>query len=109
MRWMLVLALCGALAACGAVEAAPPHTPPAAGLQFAQPPVVRTDGIGGVSVWVRLNRPLRDNEGVPGDHAGVDAELRIPGATRDIPGLYRDDLPPTSRVPRSPQPLALSP
>ena len=50
---------------------------------------------GGVEVWVRLDRPLRDNEGVLGEYPGSEAEIEVPGTVRDIPGLYRDDLHPT--------------
>jgi hypothetical protein len=48
-----------------------------------------------VDVWVRLNRPLRDNEGSLSEHPGVPAEIQIAETTPDIPGLYRDDLHPT--------------
>src|SRR3954471_13864649 len=101
MRWMLVLAACGVLTACAA--AASPRPPPsltarpepAHGLAFVGAPVVLADDAGNVLAWVRLNRPLRDNEGRVGEYAGTDAEVEISGMTPDIPGLARDDLHPT--------------
>jgi hypothetical protein len=98
MRWTILLAACGALAACADGTARPrvARTPaPTPELHFVNPPVVALDGAGGVIVWVRLSRPFRDNEGLLGEPPNVPAEIRIPGTQRDIPGLYRDDLRPT--------------
>ena len=64
-------------------------------MQFAEPPVVMAGDGGGVEVWLRLNRPLRDNEGALHEHPGSRAEIAIRGTSPDFPGLYRDDLHPT--------------
>jgi hypothetical protein len=100
MRWTAAAAVCGLLAACGgAVHHRVPEQPTAApapsSLRFVEAPLVIVDDGGGVNVWVRLNRSLRDNEGALGDHAGVDAAIEIAGTTPDVPGLYRDDSHPT--------------
>jgi hypothetical protein len=102
MRWMLVLAACGALTACAAAASQPPPTPTptatpetAHGLAFVGAPVVLADDAGNVMAWVRLNRPLRDNEGVVGEYVGTPAEIAIRGTNADIPGLARDDRHPT--------------
>ena len=44
---------------------------------------------------MRVNRPLRDNEGALHEQPGTEARLEVAGTTPDIPGLYRDDLHPT--------------
>jgi hypothetical protein len=96
MRWMVVFVACGVLAACGNAEqprVARPQRVPA--LRFVKPPLVVPNRGGGVDVWVRLNRPLRDNEGSLGEHPGSPAAIEIAGTTPDIPGLHRDDLHPT--------------
>jgi hypothetical protein len=93
MRWAIVLAACGALAACG--ETGPERVSRAPSLHFVKPPLVFADDGNGVYVWVRLNRPLRDNEGALGERPGFQAGIEIPDTTPDIPGLYRDDLHPT--------------
>lgn len=95
MGWMVVFVACGVLAACGNAEqprVARAQAPP---LQFVKPPLVVSSRWGGVHVWVRLNRPLRDNEGSLGEHPGLPADIEIAGTSRDIPGLYRDDRHPT--------------
>ena len=96
MRFPVVIVACGVLVACG--TNAPPRPATSAREQsarFVKPPLVVVRPGGSVDVWVRLNRPLHDNEGRLGDDPGQDAEIEIPGTTRDIPGLYRDDLHPT--------------
>jgi hypothetical protein len=95
MRWMVVFAACGVLAACGDAEQPRVGRTQEPSLRFVKPPLVVPNRWGGVQVWVRLNRPLRDNEGVLGEHPGLPAEIEIAGTTRDIPGLYRDDRHPT--------------
>jgi hypothetical protein len=83
------------LAACGEAEesrVARTQEPP---LRFVKPPLVVPSRWGAVEVWVRLNRPLRDNEGSLGEYPGWPAAIEMPGTTPDIPGLHRDDLRPT--------------
>ena len=46
---------------------------------------------GGVEAWVRLNRPLRDNEGALHEHPDSRAEIEIRGTSPDFPGLDRDE------------------
>jgi hypothetical protein len=96
MRFPAVIAACGVLVACG--NTAPPRPATSAREQsarFVKPPLVIARPGGSVEAWVRLNRPLHDNEGRLADDPGQAAEIEIPGTTRDIPGLYRDDLHPT--------------
>jgi hypothetical protein len=92
MRWTVALAFCGALAACGGAKAPPA---PRTTLRFAEPPLVFAIRGGGVSVWVRTNRPLRDNEGALHEYRGTEAALEIPGTRPDIPGMSRDIEHPT--------------
>ena len=94
MRWVIVFAACGVLlAACGDAEPVRVAQPPS--LHFVKPPLVLAGDGNGVMVWVRLNRPLSDNEGALGERPGFEAGIEIPRTTPDIPGLYRDDLHPT--------------
>jgi hypothetical protein len=96
MRWTVVLAACLVLG-CGAVEPTrveraqlgPP--PP----QFVGPPLVLTSPGSGLAVWVRLDRPLRDNEGALGEYPPWGAGIEIHGAREDIPGMSRPDRYPT--------------
>ncbi len=91
-----MLAACGVLAACGSAEPARvARSQQASSLRFVVPPLVVAHAGGGVTVWVRLNRPLRDNEGLLGEDPGASAEIEVPGTRSDIPGLYRDDLHPS--------------
>ncbi len=64
-------------------------------MRFVKPPLVVANDSGNVQVWVRLNRPLRDNEGSLGELPDFGSGIEIPETTADIPGLYRDDLHPT--------------
>ena len=96
MRFPVAIVACGVFVACG--TNAPPRPATSAREQsarFVKPPLVVVSPGGSVEAWVRLNRPLHDNEGALADDPGQDAEIEIPGTTRDIPGLYRDDLHPT--------------
>jgi hypothetical protein len=106
MRWIVAFAACAGLVACGNQAQSPRRVPQSADqprvaraqesqLQFAEPPVVIAHGGGGVEAWVRLNRPLRDNEGALHEHPGSRAEIEIRGTSPDFPGLDRDDLHPT--------------
>jgi hypothetical protein len=103
MHRIAALAACAGLAACGNQAQSPRRVPRSAGspraqesqLQFAEPPVVLAGDAGGAEAWVRLNRPLRDNEGAVHEHPGSRAEIEIPGTSPEFPGLHRDDLHPT--------------
>jgi hypothetical protein len=96
MRWTVVLAAC-LIVACGDAEptmrVVPAEGPPPP--QFVAAPLVFTSHGGGVHVWFRLDRPLRDNEGALREYGRFEATVAIPGTVEDIPGLYRDDLYPT--------------
>jgi len=96
MRFPVVIVACGVLVACG--TNAPPRPATSAREQsarFVKPPLVIASPGGSVEAWVRLNRPPHDNEGRLADQPDQEAEIEIPDTTRDIPGLYRDDLHPT--------------
>jgi hypothetical protein len=63
--------------------------------QFVLPPLVYASSKGSLDVWVRLDRPLRDNEGALAEYPPWGAGIEVPGAQEDIPGLARDDVHPT--------------
>ena len=68
MRFPVVIVACGVLVACG--TNAPPRPATSAREQsarFVKPPLVVVRPGGSVDVWVRLDRPLHDNEGRLGD------------------------------------------
>lgn len=83
--------LAGVLGACGAEPAAPvaaTATPDPAALRFVKPPVVvYSPKWGSLDVFVRLNRPLRDSLGHPGEYDGITASLQVAGGMHDIPGM----------------------
>src|SRR4051794_36266565 len=100
MRWIVAFAACAGLVACGNQAQAPRPVPHVAEqprvvraqesqLRLAEPPIVMASAGGGVVAWVRLNRPLRDNEGAVHEHPGSRAELEIPGTSPAFPGLRR--------------------
>ena len=79
MRWVVVLVACGMLVACGDdVEQPRVARAQESGLRFVKPPLVVANDSGNVQVWVRLNRPLRDNEGSLGEQPDFGAGIEIP-------------------------------